>query len=450
MQQQLRRIEELVIALQALLPMQEETRRNIDKKIRLEFNYNSNHIEGNTLTYGETELLLIFGKTAGQHEWREYEEMEAHDVAFRMIQEWAADEERPLTEMAIKNLNQTLLVKPYWKDAETQDGQQTRRQIKVGDYKEHPNHVRLQNGEIFYYATPAETPIQMGELISWYRKEDEAKDLHPVALAALLHYKFVRIHPFDDGNGRISRLLMNYVLLRYALPPVVIKSVDKKGYLFALNRADAGDIEAFITYIAEQLIWSLELYIKAAKGESQDEPGDLDKKLLLLKRKLGEDLDAKVELQYSEKAFNLLIQNVIIPIITEWEIQLKKFELFFNSRTNYASINDINVSIPDDLNHSIKILITSIRNLHEQYEKIKNINLSATFEGLRHKSNKVSIHAGELDLIFNNNTYEIDYTGCNRILNKLYSESLTEQEIKNITESLGNRLYIKIEEALTN
>src|SRR5205823_1964159 len=122
------------------------------------------------------------------------------------------------------------------------DGQPTRRLIKIGDYKEYPNHVRLQNGEIFEYALPAETSIQMGELIAWYRAEEENKKLHPVVLAAMLHYKFVRIHPFDDGNGRISRLLMNYVLLQHNLPPVIIKSADKKNYLFALNLGDTGNI----------------------------------------------------------------------------------------------------------------------------------------------------------------------------------------------------------------
>src|SRR3954467_8137759 len=119
MEATLQTIDKLTAELQALMPLKAEFQQKLDEKIRLEFNYNSNHIEGNTLTYGETELLLIFGKTNGQHELREYEEMEAHDVAFKMIQEWAKDKEMPLTEMAIKNLNKTLLVKPYWKDAET-------------------------------------------------------------------------------------------------------------------------------------------------------------------------------------------------------------------------------------------------------------------------------------------------------------------------------------------
>ena len=219
-------IEKLATELKNLQPMKTEYRQKLEKKFRLEFNYNSNHIEGNTLTYGETELLLIFDKTTGNHELREYEEMKAHDVAFEMMKDWAADKERPFNETSIKNLHKVLLVIPFWKEAITPDGQSTRHLIEVGDYKRHPNSVRLQNGEIFHYASPGETPIQMGEMMEWYKNEEKA--IHPVTLAAILHYRFVRIHPFDDGNGRISRLLMNYVFLKHDLPPVIIKSADKK------------------------------------------------------------------------------------------------------------------------------------------------------------------------------------------------------------------------------
>lgn len=324
-------IDKLTKTLDALLPMRSEWQNKLDKKFRLEFNYNSNHLEGNTLTYGETELLLIFGKTTGNHDLREYEEMEAHNVALNLIKDWAKEKEVPLNETKIKNLNEIILVKPFWKEAITSDGQQTRRLIKVGDYKDFPNSVRLSNGEIFEYASVADTPIMMGELIEWFKKEEEKKELHPVELAALLHYKVVRIHPFDDGNGRIARLLMNYVFLKNDLPWVVIKSADKRNYLTALNKADTGDINAFIDYIAEQLIWSLHLSIKAAKGENIDEPDDLDKEITLLKTELkGENvLNSPAT---SDSICDAMEQN-IIPLFMIVEEKLESLnEFFFKSK----------------------------------------------------------------------------------------------------------------------
>ncbi|MCH5715225.1 Fic family protein [Niabella hibiscisoli] len=164
-------IDKLYKELVNLSPLSKAQQRKLDEKFRLEFNYNSNHLEGNTLTYGETKLLLIFGETNGSHEFREYEEMKAHDVAYELIKEWANQAEHDLLEKDIKNLNEIILVQPFWKEAITEDGQTTRRQIQIGNYKEQPNSVRLANGEIFEYTSPLDTPIAMQELMDWYNTE---------------------------------------------------------------------------------------------------------------------------------------------------------------------------------------------------------------------------------------------------------------------------------------
>lgn len=240
--------------LKKLQPLNKELQQKLDKKFRLECNFNSNHIEGNTLTYGETELLLIFDLTKGNHQLREYEEMKGHDIALRLVYDLAVDLERNLNENFIRQLNKLLLVRPYFKEAITLDGHATRREIEVGVYKSFSNSVRLQNGEIFNYPTPLETPLLMHDLMQWYiNNEEEA-----IIVAADLHYKFVCIHPFDDGNGRVARLLMNYHLLKNNLPPIVIPSIDKKKYLRALQEADAGYLDSFRTYIANLLLLRLQ------------------------------------------------------------------------------------------------------------------------------------------------------------------------------------------------
>lgn len=273
----------LKIELDKKSPLKAEDEKRLKKKLRLEFNYNSNHLEGNTLTYGQTQLLLFFDKSSGDVPVSDIEEMKAHDVALSHIEEMASETERPLTENFIKQLNKTILVKPFWKDAITPNGTHTRKRIEIGQYKTSPNSVQLKNGETHEYASPEETPSLMSDLLNWYKSSKD--ELHPVQLAAEFHYRFVCIHPFDDGNGRVARLVMNYILLKNSYPPVIIKSEDKESYLTALQKADTGDIKSLIEYIEEQSIWSLELSLKAANGEDIDELGDIEKEIEILKRK---------------------------------------------------------------------------------------------------------------------------------------------------------------------
>ena len=328
-------VDELFVKLNELKPLKAEDQTRLDKKFRLEFNYNSNHLEGNTLTYGETKLLLFFGDTTGNHNIREYEETQAHDVAYRLIETWAKDTEHTLTEKDIKELNAIILVRPFWKDAQTPDGQHTRREIQIGQYKAYPNSVRLQNGEMFHYASPTDTPIKMSELLDWYRNAQT--EMHPIELAAMLHYKFVCIHPFDDGNGRISRLLMNYVLLKNNYPPVIIKSADKANYLRALHFADIGEPEKFVQYISEQLLWALELSIKAAKGESLEEEDDFMKEIELIKRRVKiKDVPKSPTIVYDTFAeVDEKIWKSLLSVLAHFD------ELFSETR-NFHYVNDIN------------------------------------------------------------------------------------------------------------
>ncbi len=437
-------IDQLKAKLEKLKPLKPEYQSKIDKKFRLEFNFNSNHLEGNTLTYGETELLLIFDDTKGNHTLREYEEMKAHDVAYLKIAEWADDTERPLLEQDIKNLNNIILVRPFWKEAITQDGQNTRRLINIGNYKEHPNSVRLANGEIFEYASPTDTPFEMQELIKWYRSEENEN--HPVTLAAMLHYKFVRIHPFDDGNGRVSRLLMNYVLLKNGFPPIIIKSEDKQNYLSALHLADIGDYEPFILYVGQQVIRSLELSIKAAAGESLDEPGDLEKKLSVLKKKLKQDKDVTVK--FDVDVLNVVLERTIFPLAINWEQMLKGFDSLFFSRDvmlghQFGAIrwNEVNSKSLSELYQSLLIAIKT-------GEKVDKLRFHSSFNKLRSLKNGGNYNGGFFEVTFHQNAYEISFSGSKETISKLYDEELADEEMKTIVDSIGNWFYSQIEKAI--
>nr|WP_314287934.1 Fic family protein [uncultured Capnocytophaga sp.] len=449
-------IDQLSATYHSLLPMSPENQRRWDKKVRLEFNYNSNHIEGNTLTYGETELLLLFDETHGSRPMRDYEEMKAHDVAFQKIKEWAADTETPLTEQDIKNLNQIILVQPFWKDAITPDGQPTRRQITVGNYKTQPNSVRLPNGELFEYTAPQEVPIQMQALMEWYRDEQTA--LHPVILAAMFHYKFVCIHPFDDGNGRVSRLLMNYVLLAHKLPPVVIKSSDKQNYLHTLHLADTGQYEAFIRYIAEQVVSSLEMAIKAAKGESIEEPDDLDKEIALVARQLQHQETYKTPQQVLN-VFHWAQQKLFAPC----EAVLQKFDKLFQEKKRVRKVNHKEVEV-ENRNSLLEVLTASIPKIVKQLNNpikkenvygidpyttdIYNITLQYYLYGSAYAKDSSVVNC-IFYISFEENSYTIEIEVMNDyLLKKSYSYSTfpDDESISVLPQQLGKKLLAKVKE----
>lgn len=262
-------------------PLEEDVRNRLERQFRVDFNFNSNHIEGNTLTYGQTQLLFIFGETSGNAPLKDYEEMKAHNVGLEMMRQQAQDKHRPLTEGFIRELNRVILVQDYWKDAVTPSGSRTRMQVKVGEYKTRPNSVITTTGETFHYAAVEETPAFMSSLVRWYNAQEKAGTLSPIQLATLLHYRYIRIHPFEDGNGRIARLLVNYVLLRHDYPMIVIRTVDKQNYLRILHQCDVevgltpsdganasvGQITPFVDYIGRIVEDTLQYDLNVIAGK---------------------------------------------------------------------------------------------------------------------------------------------------------------------------------------
>ena len=295
----MKELESLHKELMQLLPMKPEFQKMLDDKFMLDFNYNSNHIEGNTLRYGQTKLLLLFGKTTGDASLRDYQEMKAHNAGLKMVIWEARDKDRILTERFIRDLNRIILVENFEK--------------------------------------PSEDGKMMKDLVEWYNKAEKSHELHPIELAALLHYRFIRIHPFEDGNGRVARLLVNYILLKHKFPMIIVPSKEKKEYLDALNKCDIivgmkpsegasakiEEIKPLIDYMKKLSENAIRLSIKAAKGESIDEQDDWKKELMLIK---NQKINAPL---YSSTLAKQALKDSFIPLIKKIDEELSVYyELF--------------------------------------------------------------------------------------------------------------------------
>ncbi|MBO0359245.1 Fic family protein [Hymenobacter sp. BT186] len=440
--------------LDELRPLSPDQEARILQKFRLDWNYNSNAIEGNSLTLGETRSLLLHGLTAAGKPIRDHLDIKGHNEAVLWLEDIVRDE-RPLTEQFIRGMHEVLLGEGYDVPAQTPDGQPTRKHIQPGRYKSGPNNVQTATGEIFYFASPEETPGKMTDLVDWYRQKTEQATLHPVALAAEFHYRFVRIHPFDDGNGRMSRLLMNLILMRSGYPMTVIKATDRNRYLAALAEADAGEIEPFFRFISENVVSSLHLMIRAAKDESIDEPDDLDKKLALLKKQVltrNESIKLLWDETYQEdKAYNLLIEIWLDDLI----LQSEKFDDFFINKSYVGYITSA-VSKPSTIQENNDL--TSFKKKLEyattsRNDTIEFISFSKRWYHFRQLSNGFDagilvVFEFKLDhfkvraaIVTDYETTTLSSFWSEGVFSSIYLDSYNHEEIHNINYNIITKLY---------
>ena len=420
----------------ALLPLSPENERRLWQKLRLEWNYHSNHIEGNTLTYGETELLLIHGQTHGNHSIREYEEMQAHDVGIAHLRELAADHSRFISESDIRNLNKIILKEPFWKPAQTPDGQATREQIIPGEYKTSPNNVITATGELFEFASPADVPIKMQALVTWLEDSlQNFNELNLLGLLAKLHHDFVLIHPFDDGNGRVARMLVNYVLMRLGYPPIIVPTERKKDYLTALRLADAGDLIELENFLGTCVIRSLELGIKAAKGESLEEPGDVEKeiKLFAQKQQQYKDRVRPKSREAIEELYHHGLRNLINTIVEKFSV----FEPLFVETKCFAS--------PASPTGDTDVFFCFEHEMEKGYTGHHQFSLAFLLRGYRGEASRPFSIQHQFMINFQEFEYSIIMQN-QQLVRKRYTEFLSQVEILQISEAVLTSLFTDIKQ----
>ena len=208
-------LDQLKARLDAQRPLPEPVVKNLREDLALRWTYNSNAIEGNTLTLQETKVVLE-GITVGGKSIREHLEATNHLLAINLIYSLVAQNE-PFTERAIKEVHALIL-----KGIDDSNAGVFRNVNVIISGAEHrpPDFLHLAE--------------EMVSFIRWYGESD---GMHPVERAARVHVDFVKMHPFVDGNGRTSRLLMNLELMKSGFPPVVFKTAERLLYYEALETA---------------------------------------------------------------------------------------------------------------------------------------------------------------------------------------------------------------------
>jgi Fic family protein len=462
------KLDALHIDIQPYRPLKPEQMQRLMQKLRLDWNYHSNHIEGNSLTYGETRTLLLYGTTAKGKPLKDHLDIQGHNEAVEWIMDLLRGEEveRPLSETFIRELHKLILKEPYYKEAITSNGLPTKKLIQIGQYKTEPNHVLTPTGEMFYYASPEETQARMGDLMTWYEAETEKKELHPLAIAVGFHYRFVRIHPFDDGNGRMARLLMNFILMKYGYPPAIIPTEQRKDYIDALREADETDnLEPFAIYVGKCLIHSLDLMLKVARGESIEEPDDFSKKIALLQASLEVKDEVKISksnqkiLDLIKNTFSTNVQNKIVEIkIEKLAVLFLKKELKLQLPVNVgydATLENYIIDVDSFPNTVLKESeIFDSKSLRTNYDRIYEYSyIIYTFSLKAFKKAGLNTFDLEANVIisFQDFKYIISFGTPNirKKLEKLYHQVPTETEWEEIANFIGDGLLAEIEKRIS-
>jgi Fic family protein len=423
------KINRLCEELESLGPISPDNEQKIIQKFRLDWNYNSNNIEGNTLTYGETKAFLLFGRVIAQGEhFRDYEEMKGHNKAINYIQD-VIKQKIPLTEAFIRELHKMILVEPYQIDAITIEGKPTTKWVKIGEYKTQPNQVKTVTGEIFRFASPEETPARMQELMNWYRTNVNNNQVHPLILSSEFHYRFITIHPFDDGNGRLVRILMNFILMQKGFPPIIVKTKDKENYYRVLQLADSGNLEPFFIYMGNLLINSFEIKIRGARGEDIEEPEDIDKEIALLKQKL-EKVEEPKEKKTRDNTYRI-IKSFIDEILFKVIPSLKSIQDFFNERELHITINNW-ASIPISFDIPSGDLMFLIQGHVKDIAFINQFNISYYLNYFKKTKENPFSDTLNFSLIFGHYNYKISAARCKIEFSKYFHEDLSDDDIKKI------------------
>ncbi len=240
-EKQLERIEQKKVQLDNLRPIPEIALKKIKESLTLEWTYNSNSIEGNTLTLQETKMVIEEGFTIKGKSLREHFEAVNHQEAIELVEKLAT-KNYVLKTSAVLEIH-SLVLQKIEKDF-------------AGRFR--TSGVRI-SGANFVPPNALKVPDFVDELIDWTNSEN----LNSIIKSVIFHHRFVWIHPFFDGNGRTVRLLFNLLLMKEGFPPAIILKNDRKKYYDALNKANQEDYSKLMLLIFQALERSLDIYLSS-------------------------------------------------------------------------------------------------------------------------------------------------------------------------------------------
>jgi Fic family protein len=433
-----------------------EQLNKINHKFRLEWNFNSNSMEGNTLTIEETRSVMVGNLDVHQKPIKDVLEMKGHDEVITDILKIGKGELR-LSEKRIKDIHSAIMHEenPEWKS-------------KIGQWKQQANEIINSKGEKYLFVAPELVPERMHDLLNRTNAAIDAIQSnnknapHPIDVALKFHLEYLEIHPFYDGNGRTARILTNLILIALGYTPFWITKSERSIYYNYISdiQGYGGDKEAFYYYVASLIERSEQVVLDVIGGKEIEEEDDIEKEIELLKRQL-KTKDDKVVAK-SNEIIKELYEKSFRKLFTHLIEKTKKIDEMFVEKRFQSSAKP-----NKSWNRGIEYFDEFFENIYEKntnsvadfYDeepkpiKIDDLRLGISYSGFKHDGTNTFGQHTNVWVLFQQYYYIINDTNSYNdnggyLLKKLYSEIVTEEEIKIIVNKLTKKLLEDIKTSI--
>lgn len=443
----------------------------IQYKFRLDWNYFSNSMEGNSLTHNETKLLMMDNVTIDGKPFKDIAEMRGHDTEVLEIFKVGKGDVR-ISEKRIKMMHKAIM----------HEDDLSKRKF-IGEWKKTDNYLINYRGEKTQFLPFLEVPEAIHNLLNKTNTETDTylngkSTKHPVLIAFEFHLRYLEIHPFYDGNGRSGRLLMNLILISFGFPPVILNEKSRENYykLLAEVQGYGADENDFYTFLGELLVESQQLILDAINGKEILEQDDIDKEVALWKTSLNtneSELQEKTDILITE-----LYKTSIRPLFEMFIKKHKQFDDLFLKTETRNSIGSVGKMVPKleffenwiklkNLENGIKAentnesTITSLlmdlleKGTFAEYKNVgalREFSLTKNFLGFKKNGLNTFDEYNRITIKFEQYKYGIETEGSriSKSSEKLYSQSYSQEEISAIVNEKVKELLKRLQSRTEN
>jgi Fic family protein len=431
----------------------QELLNKVNYKLRLDWNYYSNRMEGGTLTREETRSVMVGNIDVSGKPLKDVMEMNGHNKMVLEVLKMSSGTIR-VSEKRMKEIHAAIMY-------EEDDSKRS----EIGNWKSFANEIINYQDEKIDFALPSEVPEKIHSLLDNINAyldayfTGKAKE-HPIAKIAQFHIDFLTIHPFYDGNGRTARVLTNILLMACKYPIIIIKEEHKTNYyrLLADVQVYGGAPDLFYTFLGERIIDTQTILLNVIDGKSIDEPDDLDKKILLLTKELDVlDPNDEVKIHLNKNSFYDIYNTWITDLLSKSIPAVQKFNHFFSGTNHQISIGNGVANVQFTNQPFFEVISNLQASLIEGMDRVGEyeINLSLnTFYGTLIKGGLNSFGCNySFQIKFFNIKYEVwvdqfvtgDKRDSTKLLERLLHKPLSEIEMQAVVNMLTNSIYDHID-----